>query len=228
MACIGSSNESVTTKVVVMLLLTGSLHLVRKFMHATKTPCAWFQSLNSHSPNKQTHPDYSFRGKLMKKNLKRLQYFNHESAQREPKPCFQKASVNNHLIYFRSRSSAVSSNPHNSHVAEVSSSHRINMTLFDSRFSEDGMAWSPWPIFRIFVSTFCIILITVVGVFRQIRQYFSCNFFFVRFCHRFEKPSYEKDPQLFSLQTTSSPQLSSSPQSWRKHVFKPKLKKFEN
>jgi hypothetical protein len=72
MACIGSSNESVTTEVVVIVLLAGSLHLVQKFMHAAKTPCAWFQSLASHSPNKQTHPDYSFRGKLMKKYLKRL------------------------------------------------------------------------------------------------------------------------------------------------------------
>jgi hypothetical protein len=197
MACIGSSNESVTTEVVVILLLASSLHLVQKFMHAAKTPCAWFQSLASHSPNKQTHPDYSFRGKLMKKNLKRLQYFNQESAQREPKPCFQKASVNNHLIYFRCRSSAVSSNPHNSHITEVSSSHSINMTLFDSRFSEDCMAWSPWPIFIIFVSTFCIIFITVVGVLRQIRQYFSCNFFCVRFCHGFEKPSYERIRNFF-------------------------------
>jgi hypothetical protein len=169
MACIGLSNESVITKVVVILLFTGSLRLVQKFMHAAKTPCTWFQFLASHSPNKQTHPDYSFRGKLMKKDLKHLQYFNQEPAQREPKPNFQKASVNNHLIYFRCRSSAISSNPRNSHVAEVSSSHSINMTLFGSRFSEDGMAWSPWPIFRIFVSTFRIILITVVGVFKQIR-----------------------------------------------------------
>jgi hypothetical protein len=197
MACIGSRNESITTEVVVILLLAGSLHFVQKFMHASKTPSAWFQSLPSHSPNKQTHPDYSFRGKLMKKDLKRLQYFNQDSAQREPKPYFQKASVNNHLIYFRSRSSAVSSNPHNNHVAEVSSSHRINMTLFDSRFSEDGMAWSPWPIFRIFVSTFCIILITVIGVFRQISQYFSCNFLCVRFCHGFKKPSYERIRNFF-------------------------------
>jgi hypothetical protein len=143
MACIGSSNEAVTTEVVVVLLLARSLCLLQKFMHAAKTSCAWYQSLASHSPNKQTHPYYSFRGKLMKKNLKHLQYFNQESAQQEPKPCFQKASVNNHLIYFRSRSSAVSSNPHNSHVTEVSSSHSINMTLFDSQFSEDGMAWLP-------------------------------------------------------------------------------------
>src|SRR5688572_26181358 len=59
MACIGSSDESVTTEVVVILLLHSGLRLVQKFMHATKTPCAWFQSLTSHSPNKQTHPDYS-------------------------------------------------------------------------------------------------------------------------------------------------------------------------
>ena len=87
-------NESVTTKVVVILLLPGGLRLVQKFMHAAKAPCAWFQSLTSHIPNKQTHPDYSFRGKLMKKDLKRLQYFNQDSAQREPKPCFHKSNGN--------------------------------------------------------------------------------------------------------------------------------------
>jgi hypothetical protein len=132
MACIGSSDESLATEVVVILLLPGGLRLVQKFMHAAKTPCAWFQSSTSHSPNKQTHPDYSFRGKLMKKDLKRLQYFDQEFAQRDLKPCFQKASVNNHLIYFRSRSSAVSSNPHNSHVLKVPPSHIINMIFFNS------------------------------------------------------------------------------------------------
>jgi hypothetical protein len=49
-------------------------------MHVAKTLRAWFQSLASYSPNKQTHPDYSFRGKLMKKDLKRLQHFNQEPA----------------------------------------------------------------------------------------------------------------------------------------------------
>jgi hypothetical protein len=72
MACVGSGNESVTTEVVVILLFPGGLRLVQKFMHAAKILYAWFQSLTSYSPNKQTHSDYSFRGKLMKKDFKCL------------------------------------------------------------------------------------------------------------------------------------------------------------
>jgi hypothetical protein len=78
----------------------------------------------------------------MKKDLKYLQHFNQESAQWESKTRLQKAFVNNHLIFFRSR--AVLSPPTLTIVmSQVSSPHSINMTLLNSRLSEDGMAWSP-------------------------------------------------------------------------------------
>src|SRR5699024_11086750 len=112
------------------------------------------------------HPNYSFGSNLMKKDLKYLQHFNHKFAQREPKACLQKASVNNDFIFLRSRGAVVSSNPHNRHVAKVSSSHGVNMTLFNGQFPEDGMAWSPGPILRIFISTFHIKFITVIRIFR--------------------------------------------------------------
>ena len=83
-------------------------------------------------PNKQAHPNYSFGGKLMEKDLEYVQHFNHKFAQREPKACLQKASVYDNFIFLRSRGSAVSSNPHNRHIAEISPSHSVNMTLFDA------------------------------------------------------------------------------------------------
>jgi hypothetical protein len=57
-ACIRTSNESITTEVVVILLFASGLHLVQQFVHIAKTLRARFQSLASHSPNKQTHSDY--------------------------------------------------------------------------------------------------------------------------------------------------------------------------
>jgi hypothetical protein len=71
-ACIRVSNEFVTTEVVVILFFAGGLRLVQKFMHTAKTLRARFQPLASYSPNKQAHPNYSFRGKPMKKDLKYL------------------------------------------------------------------------------------------------------------------------------------------------------------
>jgi hypothetical protein len=71
-ACIRASNESVTTEVVVILFFAGGLRLVQKFMHTAKTLRARFQPLASYSPNKQAHPNYSFGGKLMEKDLEYL------------------------------------------------------------------------------------------------------------------------------------------------------------
>jgi hypothetical protein len=71
-ACIRVSNESITTEVVVILLFASGLRLVQQFVHTAKALRAWFQSLASHSPNKQTHSDYSFGSELMKKDLKYL------------------------------------------------------------------------------------------------------------------------------------------------------------
>jgi hypothetical protein len=78
-ACIRASNESITTEIVVILLFASRLRLVQQFVHAAKTLHARFQPLASHSPNKQTHSNYSFGSKLMKKNLKYLQHFNQKS-----------------------------------------------------------------------------------------------------------------------------------------------------
>jgi hypothetical protein len=80
MAGIGSSSESVASKVVVILLFPSGFCLSHKLMHAAKTFSTGFQPLAPHSLDKQTHPDYSFRHKLMKKNLKCLQHFNQEPA----------------------------------------------------------------------------------------------------------------------------------------------------
>jgi hypothetical protein len=175
-ACIRMSNESITTEVVVILLFASDLRRVQQFVHIAKTLCARFQPLASHSLNKQTHSDYSFGSTLMKKDLKYLQHFNQKIAQWEPKTCLQKASVDNNLIFFRSRGGAVPSNPHNRHLTKVYSFYGVNLTLFDGRLSEDGMAWPPGPVFRIFIPTFHIIVIAIVRIFRQIRNYFFVIF----------------------------------------------------
>jgi hypothetical protein len=52
-ACIRAGNESVTTKVVVILFFDDGLCLIQKFMHTAKTLHARFQTLASYSPNKQ-------------------------------------------------------------------------------------------------------------------------------------------------------------------------------
>jgi hypothetical protein len=76
----------------------------------------------------------------MKKDLKYLQHFNQKFAQWEPKTRLHKASVDNNLIFFRSRGGVVPSNTHNRQVTKVSSLHGVNLTLFNGRLSEDGMA----------------------------------------------------------------------------------------
>jgi hypothetical protein len=89
----------------------------------------------------------------MKEDLVYFQHLTHKLAQRELKTSLKKASVDNNFIFLRSRYDVVSTNSHDRHVTKVPSSHVVKMTLFNSRFSEDSMAWSPGPIFRIFIST---------------------------------------------------------------------------
>jgi hypothetical protein len=120
----------------------------------------------------------------MKKDLKYLQHFNQKFAQWETKTRLHKAYVDNNLIFFRSRGGAVPSNPHNRHVMKVSSLHGVNLTLFNGRLSEDGMAWPPGPVFRIFIA--------IVRIFRQIHHYFLCDLLCICFCHRFLKPSKKR------------------------------------
>jgi hypothetical protein len=60
-----------------------------------------------------------------------------------------------------------SASSHDRHVTKVPSSHVVKMTLFNSSFYEDSMAWSPGLIFRIFVSALHIIAITIINIFRQ-------------------------------------------------------------
>jgi hypothetical protein len=117
----------------------------------------------------------------MKEYFKCLQNLNQKSAQRESKTCFHKASINNNYIFFWRRGSAVSPNSHNRHVTKISPLHGINMTLFDRRLSEDGMAWPLRPIFGIFIPTFHIIFITIVRIFNQICHYFICDLLCVCF-----------------------------------------------
>jgi hypothetical protein len=106
----------------------------------------------------------------MKENLVYLQHFNYKLAQREPKTSLKKASVDNNFIFLRGRGSVVSASPHDRHVTKVPSSHVVKMTLFNSWFSEDSMAWSPGPVFRIFVSSLHIITITIISILRQTFQ----------------------------------------------------------
>jgi hypothetical protein len=128
----------------------------------------------------------------MKKNLKNLQYLNHKFAQWEPKTCFPEASINNNFVLLRSRGSTVSSNSDNRHVAKISPPHGVNMTLFDSRLSEDSMTWPPGSILRIFIPTLHIITITVIRIFGQTLHDLLSNFLCIRFCHGLLKPSDER------------------------------------
>jgi hypothetical protein len=66
-------HEAVTTKVVVILFLSGSLCLVGQLMNIAKAFYIWFQSLAPHGPYKDLHFDDSFRSKLMKVNFEGFQ-----------------------------------------------------------------------------------------------------------------------------------------------------------
>jgi hypothetical protein len=119
----------------------------------------------------------------MKENLVRLQKFNHKSAQREPKSSFEEASVDYNFVFFGSRNSSVYVSPHNRHISKIPSSYIIKMTMFDSRFSEDCMTWSPGSIFRVFTPTLHIIVVTIISIFRQAFQNFFSNILCIRFCY---------------------------------------------
>jgi hypothetical protein len=160
------SNEAIATKIVMILFFTPGLHLIRKFVHAAKTFCTWLQTLTSHSPDKDPHSNNCFRSDLVEKNLICLQNFNNKSAQWEPKPSFEEASVDHDFVFFGSRNGSVCVSPHNRQISKIPSSHIIKMTLFDSRFPKDCMTWSPGPIFRVFASTFRIITVAVISIFR--------------------------------------------------------------
>jgi hypothetical protein len=84
-ACIGASNKSITTEVVVVLFFASSLRLIQKLVHAVEALRAWLQPLTPYSLDKNPHPNNSFEGDLMKEDLVYLQHFNHKLAQREPK-----------------------------------------------------------------------------------------------------------------------------------------------
>jgi hypothetical protein len=138
-ACIGASNKSITTKVVVVLFFTNSLRLIQELVHATEAIRAWLHPLTPYSPDKNPHPHYSFRGDLMKEDLVYLQHFNHKLAQREPKTSLKKARVDNNFIFLRGRGDVVSASSHDRHVTEVPSSHVVKMC----RRSETGGSLGP-------------------------------------------------------------------------------------
>jgi hypothetical protein len=134
-------------------------------VHTAEALRAWLQPLTPYSPDKNPHPNYSFGGDLMKEDLEYLQYFNHKFAQRKPKTNLQKASIDNNFVFLRSRDDVVSSNPHERHVAKIPPPHSVNMTLFDSRLSEDSMTWPSGPILKIFIPTLYVITIAVFRIF---------------------------------------------------------------
>jgi hypothetical protein len=134
-------------------------------MHTTEALSAWLQPLTSQSPDKNPHPHNSLEGDLMKEDLVDPQHFNYKLAQRKPKSSLKKASVDNNFVFVRSRDIVVSASPHDRHVPKIPSSHVVKVTLFNSRFSEDSMTWSTGSIFRIFVSAFHVITITLIRIF---------------------------------------------------------------
>jgi hypothetical protein len=75
----------------------------------------------------------------MKEDLIDLQHFNYKLAQWKPKSSLKKASVDNNIVFFRSRDVAVSASPHDRHVPKVPSSHVLKVTLFNGRFPKT--AW---------------------------------------------------------------------------------------
>jgi hypothetical protein len=89
-------------------------------MHIAEALCTWLQSLASHSPNKNPHPNDGFGGNLMKKNFKSLQHFNQKFTQREPESCLHEALVYNHFISFGCMGSVITSSPQNRNIAEIS------------------------------------------------------------------------------------------------------------
>jgi hypothetical protein len=136
-ACVGTSDKSITTEVVVILFFTYGLRLIQKFVHATETLRAWLYPLASYCPDEDSHPQYGFGGHLMKEDLVGFQHFNYKPAQWESKPSFKEASVNHNFVFLGRRDVVVSTSPYNRHMPKVSSSHVLKVTLFDGRFSEN-------------------------------------------------------------------------------------------
>ena len=154
-----------------ILFFSHGLRLIYKLMHTAKAFCAWLQPLASYSPDKNPHSNNIFRGYLMKENLIYFQHFNKKPAQWEPKPSFEEASVNHNFVFLGGRDVVVSTSPYNRHIPKVSSSHVLKVTLFDGRFSENRMNWSPGPILRIFAPTFRIITVLLfIGTRRSLGE----------------------------------------------------------
>jgi hypothetical protein len=70
-----------------VLFFACSLRLIQKLVHIVEALCAQLQPLASYNPDKHPHPNYSFGGNLVKKDLEYFQYLNHKFAQREPMAC---------------------------------------------------------------------------------------------------------------------------------------------
>src|SRR5688572_18500749 len=103
----------------------------------------------------------------MKVDFKYLQYFHDKTAQRKSQSSLQEASEDYDFILFGSRRSLLPGIcPHNRHVSKIPSPHGIKMTLFDARFFEDCVTWSPRSIFGVFTTTIRIITVTITCIFR--------------------------------------------------------------
>jgi hypothetical protein len=68
-ACVGTGDKSITTKVIVILFFTHGLRLIQKFVHAAEALRAWLYPLASYCPDEDSHPQYGFEGQLMKEDL---------------------------------------------------------------------------------------------------------------------------------------------------------------
>jgi hypothetical protein len=93
-------HEAVTTKIVIILFLSGCLRLIRKLMNIVEASCFWLQSLAPHGLYKNSHSNKSFGGNLMKVYFKCLQNFDQHLVERKAKPNFHEAPEDYHFITF--------------------------------------------------------------------------------------------------------------------------------
>jgi hypothetical protein len=93
-------HEAITTKIVMILFLSGCLRLIRQLMNIAEASHIWLQSLAPHGPYKNSHSNKSFGGNLMKVYLKHLQNFDQHLVEQKAKPSFHEAPEGYHFITF--------------------------------------------------------------------------------------------------------------------------------
>jgi hypothetical protein len=163
---LGLRHEAVTAEMVMILFLVGCLCLIGQLMNIAETSRIWLQSLAPHGPYKNSHSNKSFGGNLMKVYLKRLQDFDQHLVERKAKPSFHEAPEDYHFIPFWQRNGVFSFSPHYSNIMKIFAFHYFNLTLPNRGFSKNNMAWSPRPIFSIFILTLDIEAFIVASITR--------------------------------------------------------------